>query len=404
MMDKALKILQKYQGRKIAIAASGGVDSMTLCLLVLSCGYFDDITILHINHNLRETSKRDYELVKNFAKNHSLKFESISVDVAAFAKESKQSIETAAREVRYKFFNDWHEDKGADAVLMLGHTLDDNAETILMHIFRGCGLTGLVGIQEEYDSFMPFVRPLIYTSKKEIYEYAKLYNIEYFEDETNSDTKYTRNLVRKVIKEIKGAYPSVNENVLKLSEIAKRALETTKNQLHEEYFKLKDEAVCLNKNAFYFDSLVEQYIIEAAKRAGLIKNFESKHIDLIKKLDTGTSIDLPNGYVVYCDKKYLIFKRKEQNKMFASILIADADKLEGAALRFRREGDVFTKFGGGTKKLKDFFNEKGVSSRKRDRIPLLVKDDRILVVMGYEIADEVKVTKDTKKVIELWKE
>jgi len=425
-MDTANNILQKYKGQSIAIATSGGVDSMTLCSLVLSSGYFSDITLLHVDHNLRATAKRDYELVKKIAAAHNLKFESISVDVAGEAKKNKRSIEHEAREVRYKFINEFSKESGA--LIMLGHTLDDNAETILMHIFRGCGLNGLAGMKEESDYPCKIVRPLIYTNKKDIYNYAKLNNIEFNEDETNSDTKYARNLIRKILEDVKKLYPNASKNTAKLSEVAQRALYITHNQLSEEYFKAMDGEVYLSKEIK--GALQEDYyIIEAAKRAGLISDFESKHIEAILGLDNGKRLDLPNGFRVYSDKKHFMFQSPTIdgtpgaaspaaragnvcdaafggaaiiNHQSQTTLLADADKLEGATVRFRKNGDKFTKFGGKTKKLNDFFNEKGVPPRLRDSVPLLVKDSRILAVVGYEIADEVKVTKDTKRFVKLW--
>jgi|GEM_PF-5215832 len=410
MLKTIQAILSKYKGQKIAIGASGGVDSMTLCSLVLSCGLFDDITLLHINHNLRMTAKRDCDLVKNFALDNNLKFESISIDIEGLAKKNKNSIETEARNVRYKFFSEFVAKN--DALLLLGHTQDDNIESILMHIFRGCGLHGLVGMSVESDYPVNLIRPLINTPKIMLYEYAKTHNIKYYEDETNLDTKYSRNLIRKIVGEVSEVYNGVSGNILKLSDIAKKAAKALENKLDEDYFTKKDGAVVLDKKVMG-TGVSEYYIIEAFKRAGLKTGFEAKHIDAIKGLDNGKMLDLPSGFVVYSDKESFVFKKSMHNAECTMHndctqndmrLLADADKLEGATLRFRREGDKFKKFGGGTKKLKDFFNEMGVPSRERDSVPLLVKDDKILVVIGYEIADEVKVTKDTKRVIKLWKE
>ena len=408
MIDTAKSILQKYKGQSIAIATSGGVDSMTLCTLVLSCGLFDDIALLHVDHNLRETSKRDYELVKKFAATRSLKFESISADVEALAKKNKRSIEHEAREIRYKFFVEFSKKTGA--LIMLGHTLDDNAETILMHIFRGCGLNGLVGMSEVSDYPCKIIRPLIATTKQEIYEYAKTNNVEFNEDETNSDIKHARNLVRRVMDEVAVHYPSVNENVAKLGEVANKALYITQSQLNEEYFKSEKGAVYLSKKIKGMP-LENYYIIEAAKRVGLVSNFENKHVVAILGLENGKRLNLPNGFGLHSDKEHWAFVKGAGDDVHIAaydksqpVLYADGDKLEGAVFRFRREGDKFRKFGGKTKKLKDFFNEKGMPSRLRDSVPLLVKEDKILVVIGHEIADEVKVTKETKKVVRLWRE
>jgi len=427
MLENITQILQTQKGQPIAIATSGGVDSMTLCALVLSSGLFCDITLLHVDHNLRTTAKRDYDLVKKFAAHHNLKFESISIDVGALAKKNKQSIETEARNVRYKFFSEFSKKTGA--AILLGHTLDDNAETILMHIFRGCGLNGLVGMSEKSDYPCNIIRPLINITKQEIYEYAKANGVEFNEDETNSDTRYARNMTRKALSEIVVHYPSANENIAKLSEVAKKALKAAQGQLSEEYFKLGDGVVYLSK-AVKDTLIADYYIIEAAKRVGLVNNLESKHIAAILGLENGKRLDLPSGFRVYSDKNEFAFQLlttpPQSEGVFVGhpfkggefvcqppaanhhqpllFLSADADKLEGAVLRFRKDGDKFTKFGGKTKKLKDFFNERGVPSRERDAIPLLVKDDKILVVIGYEIADEVRVSKDTKRIVKLWKE
>lgn len=428
MFQKALAVLEKYRGKRLAVGVSGGADSMCLLYLIFSCGFFDkaDITVLHVDHNLRATAKRDRKLVEDFCAQNGIKIKVFSVDVNAAAQSNKRSIETEARIIRHKLFNDFCTQSGTE--LVLAHTRDDQAETVLMHIFRGAGLNGLKGMSER-DGHI--IRPLIYNSKAQIYEYNAVNGIPFFEDETNADTKYSRNYIRELLKSVQTVYPAASDNIALLSLLARDAADIICSQLNHDYFSADQDAVLLDRAALKTPHYA-YYIMSATQQAGLSYDLEYKHIEAVKALSdkpAGVCIHLPHAVTAYGEREKIAFsKRTESDQNFAEIafcegeniigavtvaavpaenrvkkgsITVDADCLSGAVLRFRKDGDRFCPCGGKTKKLKEYLNEKHIPNRKKDTIPLICRGDEVLVIAGIELSDKVKLTDATQKALEI---
>ena len=182
------------QGGTVLCAVSGGRDSMALLHLlgVLGAEEGFQVAAAHFNHRLRPTADRDEAFVRSWCAGRGIPLLCGSGDVSAFAREAGRSVEDAARELRYRFLEETAEDLGADRIAAAHHR-EDNAETVLLHLLRGAALQGLGGIPPVRGRI---VRPLLETAREDINQYIRRHSIPFVEDETNSDTAFTRNRLR----------------------------------------------------------------------------------------------------------------------------------------------------------------------------------------------------------------
>jgi tRNA(Ile)-lysidine synthase len=182
-------------GSRVLVGLSGGSDSVALTLLLADLaeyGGFEVSGVAHLNHRLRATAPRDEEFCRRFAVRHGLRIAVESADVQTHAREQRLSVEDAARRVRYAFLERTASELGADRIAV-GHTQDDQAETFLLKLMRGAGLTGLAGI---YPRRGPVIRPLLDAARAELRAYLRARGESWVEDETNEDVDNPRNRVR----------------------------------------------------------------------------------------------------------------------------------------------------------------------------------------------------------------
>ena len=182
---------------KALLGLSGGRDSLALLHLLLAAGH-RDLVVCHLNHGLRgRESDADAAFVRSMAEKHGLACELAKTNVKAHAKKKKLSIETAAREARHAFFKRMSRKHGTSDVL-LAHHADDQAETILGNVLRGCGLEGLAGMRlvTDLDSGLRFLRPLLQVRRSEIDAYVAAQSLAYREDSSNASAEHRRNRLR----------------------------------------------------------------------------------------------------------------------------------------------------------------------------------------------------------------
>ncbi len=414
------------KGEVIGVGVSGGVDSMSLLhFLNANKEKFDiEVVGIHINHGIREESADEARFVLEKCREMGVRVYKFTIDVPKIAKDKKLSIETAAREGRYGVFEALIKKDIVDKIA-LAHHQSDQAETILMHIFRGAGVAGAKGMEPVRNGI--YIRPMLQTSKKEILEYAMRNDIDYVEDNSNSDNSYSRNFIRNVImKEVLKKYPNAIEAINNFSQAVCEDDDYINRNLDLNNLVIDEKSAQLPCSIFQLHNAVySRLIFKALKAINIKKDIEKKHIDMIKdlaeNLDNGKKIKLPMDVTVTKEYGYLTFQNvyvekptlRKPNKCmtftvdgFGKVTIkrvrSDSFLEEGiyfdfrkvpkdAVWRFREEGDIFEKFGGGTKKLKSFMIDKKIPARKRDLIPVLASENEVYVIAGVAVSEKVRV-------------
>ena len=428
MIDKSLF----KRGDAVAVALSGGKDSMCLLHLLLKSRDELGITVKAINveHGIRgEKSLSDSDFVAKECAILGVPLYFQRVDSLGFSSENGLSVEEAARILRYKVFQS-AADEGFCNKIATAHHASDRVETTLFNIFRGASSLGAAGIPESSRNGL-IVRPLLSLTRDEIDEYVKENSIPFVTDETNSDNAYSRNYIRnKIIPDIKEKFPSFETAVLRFAD----SLKDDNDYLLGEARKAIEQRN--GEYSFSCDlpkSVFSRAAITCMKLLGILKDYEKVHVDAVLSLkneENGKSVDLPKGVVAVKDYgRITLYKKKSKEEFCESFklgtyefagrtyrfekttysgqkrsdnrLIADFSKIpDGAVIRNRLLGDTFEKFGGGTKKLKDYLIEKKIPQRERDDLLLLCKGEKVLIICGIEISDAVKVDKDTEFVLQ----
>ena len=428
MIDKSLF----KRGDAVAVALSGGKDSMCLLHLLLKSKDELGITVKAINveHGIRgEKSLSDSEFVAKECAILGVPLYFQRVDSLGFSSENGLSVEEAARILRYKVFQS-AADEGFCNKIATAHHASDRVETTLFNIFRGASSLGAAGIPESSRNGL-IVRPLLSLTRGEIDEYVKENSIPFVTDETNSDNAYSRNYIRnKIIPDIKEKFPSFETAVLRFAD----SLKDDNDYLLDEARKAIEQRN--GEYSFPCDlpkPVFSRAAITCMKSLGILKDYEKVHVDAVLSLkneENGKSVDLPKGVVAVKDYgRITLYKKKSKEEFCESFklgtyefagrtyrfekttysgqkrsdnrLIADFSKIpDGVVIRNRRLGDAFEKFGGGTKKLKDYLIEKKIPQRERDALLLLCKGEKVIIICGIEISDAVKVDKDTKFVLQ----
>lgn len=433
MRMKSVNLSLFKKNQVIAVALSGGSDSVSLCHFLKTNEEKLNITVkaINIEHGIRgETSIADTKFVVDFCAKLQVPLLTYAVDCPTYAKDNKLTLEESARILRYDCFFDALK-KGDCDLIATAHHKSDNLESVLFNLFRGTGLKGLVGIKDEYKD--KIVRPMLDTSKAEIDDYIKEHSLPFVVDETNSDTDYTRNALRhEVIPSIEKIFPESADAVRRLSKIVKEE-DAFLDELATGFISATDDIVSIDLKIP--DPIFARAVIIALKLVGLKKDWEKSHIDgvtSLKNLRTGSQISLPKDFIavkeydtiVLLKKKPILsvqipfglgsFKAIDQTisiektampKNLKDGLYADLDKIPlGAIIRTKQDGDIFTPFGGKTKLLSDYFTDKKIPSRLRGETPVLAKDDKVLVVFGVAVSNDIKVDETTKNIIKFTSE
>lgn len=432
-MDKVLDLIKEQDlispGDVVGVATSGGIDSMSLLHFLNSNKEKLDIEIvaIHVDHCIREVSYRDAEFVAEYCRNNRIRCHKFRVDALKIAEEKNIGIEQAAREARYKVF-DSLVSKGIVDKIALAHHESDQAETILLHIFRGSGLSGASGMDYKRGAY---IRPFLDLSKDEVNRYAYMNELPYVEDETNADSSYSRNFLRnEIIPKLKTRWPGLEQNIINFSKACKEDDDYIMSQSTFDAVMVDANAVHIPLIYFVYPaSIVNRVIMYSLNKIGINCDIERKHIAMIRNLstaDNGKKVNLPNGAVAIKEYEYLTVithtktvvadrypletgklnfadlyeinvKRTKSMSITPGVQLLDCAKVPKKAIwRVREKGDMFTKFGGGTKTLRTYLIDKKVPSRLRDTLPVLADGNNILAILGVEISDTVRVDKDTK--------
>ncbi len=421
---------QLLSGEKpVVVGISGGADSVALLHILVSLGY--KCIAAHCNFNLRgDESSRDEQFTTDFTQRLQVPLCKISFETNKYAQENRLSVEMAARELRYRWFEELLNTYDADAVAVAHHR-DDSVETLLINLTRGSGLTGLTGIKPKNGNV---VRPLLCVSREDIYAYIENNGLEYVTDSSNSSDIYTRNFIRlKVIPLLEEINPSV-----------KASLARTANHLYDAsliYNHSIEEArrVIIQNNRLSISALLSfpapaTILYEMLKPYGfsrtvcesiftvldkdsgkifyssthrLLKDRSDLLIDVLSGEDNRAylinleddNVDLPvelKPEIVVIKESYQI----EKDKKFAYF---DFDKLSfPLVLRHWQEGDWFVPFGmKGKKKISDYFSDKKFSLFDKEKTWLLCSGQDVIWIVGERTDNRYRIEKTTKRVLKL---
>lgn len=415
----------QFENVRTGIAVSGGMDSMVLLYLYMRSSV--DFCVINIEHGIRgETSLRDSEFVENFCKTHGIECHVEHIDALKYAEEQKISVELAARELRYAVFERFLKENKVKKIA-LAHHADDNAETVLMRIFRGTGIRGLRGITDRED----YIRPLLRFTRAEIADYAEKNHVEYVFDETNADSVYTRNFIRnELLPLVKQRYPDVADSIWRLSQTAIEIDEFLEKSAIKAQ---KTPYGYVLRDLFNSEKIIQKYSVNKVMRElGAIKDVEFVNLNDILSLgekDNNASVDLPFnitavkfGFDLYLFKKIeedfeeRVFSAEETysyggfsysfrpvEKIYMGLTF-DGDKVEGCVVRKRADGDKFHRVNGKNKLLSDFLNEKKLLKQEKDSLLVLAKGHTVFAILGLEVAEEGKIDENTKVILYTVKE
>lgn len=431
---KAHKLIER--GEIIGVACSGGRDSMALLHYLNSIKAKEDFQIIAINidHSIRENSAHDSEFVMEYCKENGIRAYKFKVEALKLAKEKKITVEQAGREARYKTFDGLIQ-KGLVDKIATAHHLNDQAETILLNLLRGCGLSGAKGMEPVRDKV--YIKPFLEVDRGEIMEYIDDNDIPFVEDETNADSTYSRNYIRNIVMPtIRKKFKSVDNNLVNFAKICAEDDEYINEQVEMGGVVRNKDVTKVPLSYFSFKASIINRILMKALSFYSLQDIEKKHIlmirDFVKESENGASIDLPFGIKIHKEYDYVTMSLKGGEKIklgrnfskgkteiegFGVIRVVsskvfnenkphchtiDADKLpKNAVWRFREQGDIFTPFGGGSKSLKEYLIDKKIPQRLRDRIPVLAVDNEIYIVADIEISDKLRVDEGFKNLYKI---
>ena len=314
--------------KNILVGLSGGADSV--CLLFMLKTFKDEgklgntqIIAAHLNHGIRgDEAVRDEDFVKGFCKRMSVKLFSKTLDIPGLAKESGEGEEETGRKLRYGFFREVLESEGG-GIIATAHHKNDLAETVLLNISRGTGLTGLAGIRARQGDV---VRPLICLTRREIEGFNENYGLEYVTDSTNQQDIYTRNYLRnRVIPLIEAnVNPGFTEHIYRLSDIALRADEYLEEQAEALSGKclIKEESITVPAKEISCErKIIREYLLRLCFRKikGSSKDLSADRVNETDRLlmdaaegkRTGKIIELGSSVYVMSDRNEICFSLKD---------------------------------------------------------------------------------------------
>lgn len=436
-----IQVVKKYiadhdlcpENGRIVVGVSGGADSVVLLDMLFHLGY--ECFVCHCNFRLRgNESDRDESFVQNLSLNYSLPYHKTDFDTIGFAQEKKISIEMAARDLRYEWFEKMRVQLKADAIAVAHHR-DDSIETVLLNLTRGTGIRGLTGIRPKNGYI---IRPLLCLSKENISDYVNERNLSFVTDSTNEESIYTRNFIRReIIPLFDRLNPGFRENVQRTAD----HLSETEAFYSESIDRYKQKAIRSFGDRMEISVSVVQtspapktLLFELLSSYGFNSSTISDISDSLEK--TSGKEFFAGGYRLIKDRDYLILTKNtlytknegsylipenvsktedpvsmnisiiENNDAFVllkdrSIAYFDKDKIKfPLVLRKWKDGDSFVPFGmTGRKKISDYFSDRKFSLIDKENIYLLCSGDNIIWIVGERSDDRFKISDQTKNIL-----
>ncbi len=445
LLDKVKETIKRHhlfsREEKILIAFSGGIDSTALLHLLreLQEGWSITLALGHFNHKLRRNAESEELFVRNVAKKLDIPLYVSSEDVRSYAVERKLNIEEAGRKLRYDFLKDTAKKYGFSKIAT-GHTMNDQAETFFMRLFRGSGLSGLSGIYPVVDNLI--IRPLLDISREEIHNYLNSIKAEFQVDESNLDKRFLRNRIRgELLPYLQKEFdPHLVSRLGKVSSLFQEDEFILKKLTEKERPKVVrscEEQIFLDQKG------LSALPVGLARRT--VREFIAEIKGDLRKIsfeDIESILGLAEGKEYSLSKDCLL--RREQNRIFCPradletlsyellwtgknpLVIKDLDMsfsgmelpgvpedwkfdnnngacLDLGKLRFpltvrsRREGDRYQPLGSpGRKKLKEIMRAKRIPVRERNKRPVFLSAGEIVWIYGLPVAEKFKIVPETK--------
>lgn len=410
----------------VLVGLSGGADSVALLGVLVQLGY--PCQALHCNFHLRgEESDRDEVFAHRFADSLGVPFLKVDFDTTGYAIAHHESIEMAARSLRYRWFEEQRQAYDAEAIAVAHHR-DDSVETLLMNLLRGSGLRGLGGIRPRNGQV---VRPLLVVSRAEIEEWLKAQGWDYVTDSSNLSDAYTRNFIRlRVLPLLEQLNPAARETIARSAAHLSAA-----EQLYEYMVEEARKAVFVTADSLSIEALLrypapETLLYEWLRPYGFSRIVVSELFESLTGLSGKQFYSATHQVLKDRDRLYIAPQREESAWQPVEIPVAtgeftqplrlscrlmvrtpdfqmertvdtayfDADKLpDRLSLRLPQTGDWFVPFGmRGRKKLSDFFADQKMTRWEKSQQPLLCAGDSIIWVVGRRVDDRFRVEETTK--------
>lgn len=430
--------LTPYGNKRICVAVSGGKDSMALLhyLFTHAKDYGITLSALNCEHGIRgEESERESAFVEAYCGGNCIPLRLFKAERGAL------NSENAARIWRWNCYNTVIRDGQADLVAT-AHHMSDNAETVLFNLARGSALSGMTGIGDLPS--LHLIRPLISCTREEIDAYVEENGLPFVTDKSNDTDDFTRNKIRhNVLPALEEAVPGAVKNIFRFSRLASE---------DEEYFDGKVREIVVRRQTYgcLIKPCKERVIFRRAAHKIIAEGYQKKDytaemlnrlfdlqsaengkrfefLGLVAVKESGGIAIVDGGEFAYESEGMPFYESLDCDYVMRyagqpasvgraenfnsgidhlseldptlKVLKFDLDKIpQSAVIRFKRTGDRFTKFGGGSKSLGDYLTDKKVPQSMRGKLPLVCDGSEVLIVGGVEISDKVKITDATKQV------
>jgi tRNA(Ile)-lysidine synthase len=438
-------------GDRVLAALSGGPDSVALVALLLRLREDMplEIRLAHFNHRLRDEAVEDERFVRDLARRWVLPLAVGAADVRAVASTKRLNVEEVARELRYRFLRRCAAEAGATKIAT-GHTMSDQAETVLMRLMRGTGLAGLAGIAPVMAGGpCPIIRPLLAVAGPDIRGWLAAEGIPFREDASNRDRRFLRNRIRAELLPtlIREYEPRIVAHLARLAGIVREddeLLHAFVRELTDEFIRRKGREAALDLKTLPLlpPALARRVAREFLREiSGSLRDVSYDDAEALLALGEGREIALGRGLVLRRERGLAGLKERAEpvepyevlwNGRDELILETAGLKLKGArhtagprrrslksddkagaemdaaglvfplTVRSRRPGDLYRPLGApGRKKLKEILRAKGIPVAGRDRLPVILSDGEIVWVPGLPVGERHKITEATTSVISI---
>ena len=404
---------------KVLVALSGGADSVALLRILLSLGYTCECA--HCNFHLRGLeSDRDESFVRQLCEEHFIPLHVTHFETYAYAKEHHLSIEMAARELRYEWFEQIRKEIGA-SVIAVAHHRDDSVETFLLNLMRGAGINGLKGIPVKNGHI---VRPLLSISREGILDYLQAINQAYVTDSTNLEDEYMRNKIRlNILPLMKEMNPSVMETIqettFRLSEVASIYQQDRMEAIAYKVISVTPELYQISLT----DILEDVAPISLLHEVLSPKGFNASQIrDIYRSLSSSQSGKrfFTNEWEVLRDREYLWIQKKDSSQLIPELIIEeiertpsfviprdkyiaclDADQLNHPlTIRKWERGDKFVPLGmNGKKKVSDYLTDKKFSLFQKENQYVVCCGEDIVWLVNERSDHRYRITDNTQRIL-----